>query len=278
MKHVMRLPVDGRPPLLKENPLMQHSARIASAAVAAALMMGVAGPVASAQAVSPAHTKHAKVAPVKHTKATKATKTPKAAKAAAKDKRLVLKDIAHVDTMLGKVATSVRASKAAMAEHQAAVLGNIAADRAALADLSQAVKDADATVTDLKQVRRGLKKYRVSNYQAAVNLLRQADALAAGIDGLRAEVVSGSEEALTLDQAEGRIGDAVEGAHAITATSATAALRGVKVLLSSAHADVDAVRDALAAAEEADPEEPVTEDPATEDPAVGEPVTDPTTV
>lgn len=275
MKHVMRLPVDGRPPLLKENHFMQRSARIASAAVAAALMMGVAGPAATAQAVSPAHTKHAKVAPAKNTKA---TKTSKAAKAAAKDKRLVLKDIAHVDTMLGKFATSVRASKAAMAEHQTAVLGNVAADRAALADLSQTVKDADATVTDLKQVRRDLKKYRVSNYQAAVNLLRQADALAAEIVGLRAEVVSGTEQALTLDEADGKVGDAVEGAHAITATSATVALRGVRVLLSSANADVDAVQDALAAAGEADPEEPTTEDPTTEDPTVAEPVTDPTTI
>ena len=51
------------------------------------------------------------------------------------------------------------------------------------------------------------------------------------------------------------------------------ALREVKALLSSAHADVEAVKDALAAAEEADPE-----DPATEDPAVGDPVTDPATV
>lgn len=249
---------------------MQRSARIASAAVAAALMMGVAGPAATAQAASPAHPKHAKVAQVK-TKATKATK------AAAKDKRLVLRDIAHVDALLGKFAASVRASKIG-ADHRAALLANVAADRAALAELSQVVKDADATVTDLKQVCRDLKAYRVSNYQAAVNLLRQADALAAEIDRLRAEVVSGSEQALTLDGAQGKVGDAVGGAHAITATSATVAVRGVKVLLSSARADVDAVQAALATGEEADPEDATTEEPTTEDPTVADPVTDPATV
>jgi hypothetical protein len=253
---------------LKENHFMQRSARIASAAVAAALTMGVAGPAASAHAASPAHAQHAKVAHVK---------APKIAKAAAKDKRLVIKDITHVDTMLGKFATSVRASKT-NGEHRAAVLANVAADRAALADLAQIVKDADATVTDLKQVRRDLKKYRVSNYQVAVNLLRQADALAAEIDALRAEVVAGTQETLTLDEAEGKVRGAVEGAHANTATSGTVALHEVKVLLSSANADVEAVGDALAATEEADAEAPTTEDPTTEDPAGGDPVTDPTTV
>jgi hypothetical protein len=251
---------------------MQGSTRIASTAFAAALMVGVAGPAASAHAAPNA--KHAAVAQVK---AAKTAKEAKSAKAAAKDKRLVLKDIAHLDTTLGKFAASVRVSKVG-AERKAAVLANVAADRAALASLAQTLKDADATLTDLKQVRRDLKAYRVSNYPMAVNLLRQADALAAEIDALRPEVVAGTQEALTLDEAQGQVSQAVEGAYAITGTSGKVALHKVKVLLASANADVEAIKDTLTAGDEAEPEDSTTDDPTNEDSTVGDPVTDPTTV
>ena len=158
---------------------------------------------------------------------------------------LVLKDIAHLDTLLGKFAASVRASKTT-AEHKAAVLANVAADRAALAELSQVVKEADATVTDLKQVRRDLKAYRVLDFQVAVNLLRRADAL--------------------------------------TATSGAIAIHAVKVLLSGPNADVEAVKDALAIGDsttgdsttgDSTTDEPTTDESTTEDPIVGDPVADP---
>src|SRR4051794_2045163 len=109
---------------------MQGSTRIASAAVAAALMVGVAGPAPSAHAATTAHAKHAAVAQVK------SAKEAKTAKAAAKDKRLVRQGSAPLDTALGKSAASVRASKVGT-KRKAPVLANVAADRAGPASLAQ---------------------------------------------------------------------------------------------------------------------------------------------
>ena len=262
---------------------MNRTTRIAAVVLAAAVTSGVGSSVAVATAVDRAKPDHVKVEKGdKGKKGTKVSKGSKADKGTKADKQLrqLLRDIARTDAQLVKVARESRTAR--IGDPAAAVLANVAADRAALADLTSAVQVADGT-SDLMAVRKAVKDVRPQNYNKVVNDLRHALRLGTAITEARAAVDGDSAAPATeLDAAQAALDAAVAKALLVDASSDQDELRGVKADLQAAHEALEVVRvylDGLPDDTEDDTDddtegEPVEEEPIEEEPVVDEPVVD----
>lgn len=228
---------------------MRRTTRTAAGALALAVAFGVGSPVASAAG-------GAAVAKPDHAKVAKDHKKLKGSQ----ELRQVLRDLARTDARLLKAVRESRTAR--IGDHVAAVLANVAADRAALADLGAGVQAADST-HDLRAVRRALKDVRPQTYTKVVNDLRHAVRLAVEIAAAGAALEG--DAAAPVDElaaAQTALDAAIAKALLVTASSDRDELRAVK-------ADLRAAREALAAVrsylEGLATEDEVTEDEVTED-------------
>ena len=243
---------------------MKSTTRTAAGVLAVALAFGAGSPVAAAAA------DHAKPGHVKVAKGDKSSKGNKGDKGD-KALRQVLRDIEKADERLAKVARESRT--AAIGDHAAAVLANVAADRAALAALALAVQSPESGL-DLRATRKAVKDVEVQNYSRVINDLRHALELAAEIAAARtATEGDASAPVAELDAAQASVDAAVAKALLVTAASDRDELRAVKADLEAAHAALDVVLDyleSLSSEEEPVVEEPVQEEPVQEEPPVVE--------
>lgn len=185
-------------------------------ALAAALTcITLAAPVALAQT--------AQAAP-KGEHADKAGGKDKAPKAKKSQTKQLVKDITGKDSRLA--AKAVAEKTVALAdEHEAVVVENITADRAALAALKDEALAAES-VLDTRATRKELRAFRVENYVLVVNVLHKAEGLvdAAAVD----------PEALVFVQS------AIDKALATTATSPKSDLRAARHDLAAAQSELEA--------------------------------------
>lgn len=215
---------------------MNRSTRIASAALTAALAVGISGPAlaSSDNAHEAAHSQQQS-----HTDAHK-TKGKNAARQASRA-------TTRLDARLARVAKDPRISRLS-GEDKTALLNNIAADRAAikalLADFTSQTT-AGVTVQDTVEFSKSLRQFRPANYTQVINDFRVAAAISLKIDDLRAGVTDGSNEATALDAADAKITEAVTAARLIHANSPKSALRSVKASLHEAKVQAQAVEDSL---------------------------------
>ena len=249
---------------------MRRTTRTAAGALTLAVALSAGSPLA-ATAAGHDTTGHDKASHAKADKGEKADKGSKGAKKAAQELRQVLRDLAKVDERLAKVVREDRI--AAIGDHAAAVLANVAADRAALTELATSVQVVDSGL-DLREVRKALRDVREQNYNKVVNDLRHALELAAEIEAARVALATDPAAPVAdLDAAQLALDAAVAKALLITASSDKDELRAVKADLQAAHQAFEVVSDYLEslAADEPTEDEVVAEEPA-EEPVVEEPV------
>lgn len=213
---------------------MNRSARVLAAVVTAATLT-LAGPGLQTAASAKPHTH------VAHVKGGHAA-------LAKGDVAKVLRDIARTSKALDR---SVRDNRVGTLADDvlAAVLANVEADKAALAELATAVSAPDSTV-DASQVRRDLRQLRPENYVLSVNVLRKAARVAAA--------ATDNAEATAL------VDSAVATALTVTASSPKSLVRDARADLAAAQALLDADADTTETTDPADPTDPV--DPAPTDP------------
>ena len=235
---------------------MKRSTSVAAVALSVSVALGFAAPAAVAGP------------PANHPTHAKAThgKTDKAAQPTTQKQRQALRDIARVDAKLDKAVKKSRVERLA-ADAQAAVLANVALDRAKLAALKEAVAAADSGL-DLRQVRKDLRQTRPQVYIVVINDLRQAARIQARTvanDALLAEATDADAVAAN-EAAKTAVAEAVALAVKVTATSSKSELRAVHAAVVTARKALGAVADALEAdeADETDETEPTPEEPATD--------------
>ena len=127
------------------------------------------------------------------------------------------------DARLERLSTADRTTVLAD-EHEAVVVANIGADRAALATLRSEAEAADSTL-DTRAVRTELRDFRVVNYVLSTNILRQAEDIA--------------DEAAADPEAVAHLDEAVTAALAITAESTKSDVREAREHLRLAKNELD---------------------------------------
>jgi Spy/CpxP family protein refolding chaperone len=128
---------------------------------------------------------------------------------------------------------------------RAGVLGNVEADKAALADLA-ALVDAATTRSDLNDLRKQLRDVRPENYDVTVANLRSADRLSDRIADLRTAAAGDPTALAAFDEADALVASATDKALAITASSSKADVRAVKAdLVAAKHLVDDGADDAV---------------------------------
>lgn len=199
---------------------MHKTRRIIATAVAtAALVAPSAATTFAVAADAPAHS----------TKADKAKKAKKekAAKVSKPQTKQLLKDVSGKDKRLARLATS--GSVVNLADDvEAELVANIDEARTALADVRTAVEAADSTL-DTRAARKDLRSFRVENFRLVVNILKQAE-------GLAADAAADPEATAHLVAAE-------DAALAITATSTKADVKAARAHLQAAHAELEPTED-----------------------------------
>lgn len=118
-------------------------------------------------------------------------------------------------------------------EARAAVLANVATDRAALADL-EALVDAATTRDELTGLRQQLRAVHPENYEITVASLRSAARLSARIVELRTTLAADPAALVRLDEADALVASATDKALAITAASSKSDVRAVRTDLDAA--------------------------------------------
>ncbi len=212
---------------------MKTTTRTAAVLLAAAVTFGPGSPVAATDAADPAKPGHVRADKGDHGKGDHGKG---ASKKGSQELRQLLRDLDKADARLAKVAKESRTSR--IGDHAAAVLANVAADRAALAELRTAVAAPDSSL-DPREVRRELKELRIQNFGKAINDLRHALKLTEKITDARADAEGDAAALAVLDAAQAAVDSAVAKALLISATSDRSELRAVRVDLQAAHAALD---------------------------------------
>jgi hypothetical protein len=150
--------------------------------------------------------------------------------------RQVVRDIERKEAQLDRAVRPNRVDRLSDTD-AAAVLANVALDKADLDAILAAATAADST-SDLKQVRADLRSVRVENYRVVVNVLRHAAKAAAAAE------TAGDTESAAL------VAEAVATARTVRATSP-------KSLLRDARADLAAAKELLDTEDTEDTEDPV---------------------
>ena len=135
----------------------------------------------------------------------------------------LVRTITVKDARLERLSTADRTTVLAD-EHEAVVVSNIGADRAALATLRSEAEAADSTL-DTRAVRTELRDFRVVNYVLSTNILRQAEAIA--------------DEAAADPEAVAHLDEAVTAALDITAASTKSDVREARAHLRLAKNELD---------------------------------------
>jgi hypothetical protein len=214
---------------------MNRSARVLAAVLTTAAL-SLAGPGLQAASAKPHPAgAHAKGGPAAAPKGGPAT-------AAKGDVVKVLRDIARTSKALDRTVRDNRVGTLAD-DVRTAVVGNVDADKAALAELATAVSAPESTL-DPSQVRRDLRQLRPENYVLAVNVLRKAARVAAA--------ATDNAEATAL------VDSAVATALTVTAASPKSLLREARADLADAQAllDTDVDEEPAAPVEPVEPVEP----------------------
>ena len=136
----------------------------------------------------------------------------------------LLKDIAGKDNRLARLAEGNAVDRLAD-DTQAALVANIGEARAHLAGVRAAAEAAGSTL-DTRDARKDLHAFRVENFRLVVNLLRQAEGLAAA--------------AATDPEAQAHLDLAEDAALAVTATSTRADIRAAREHLDAARTELGA--------------------------------------
>lgn len=218
---------------------MKHITRAATAALTAAVALGISSPALATP--GPGH------GPGTHGPGTHGPQTSPGDRKFAIDQRNALREVARLDAQIARALVDSRVGKLAPVngvDVTTAVLDNAAADRAALADIAATVQAATPGF-DFKALKRDLHAVRPENYRIVVNALRRAAEVQAAADAL-----GGVDEVTTAVDA------AVAGALAITARSGKDEFKAVFAALEDAEAALEAA---------AAPTEDPTEDPADTD-------------
>ena len=211
---------------------MKTSSRLLAAAAVVALGIGVAGPATAAHG--------AKTRPhAAKTTITKATSPkPSPVKHAPKPKvdqvvvRQTLHDVTVLDSRLASVAQTSR-TVGLSTSNLAALIANVATDRASLASIAASVR----TATDpavVSKARADLKSVQPQIYSVAINRFRAAQELTEQIAAARATYADGTEQAVLLDQAAAQVSQAETLVRTVTARSTQAPLQTAQALLDGA--------------------------------------------
>ncbi len=162
--------------------------------------------------------------------------------------RQLLHEIATLDARLVRVSRDTRTAGLG-ADDRAAILANVAADRAALADLRAAAAAADSTL-DVRSVTRGLHSLHPEVYAQVLAALRRAASLrvtvaetGTALDAVTDRDVTAGRTA--VDQADALLSSAVETALTARAASSASLLRGVRADLASASTALEAAQAVL---------------------------------
>jgi len=163
---------------------------------------------------------------------TSATATPGKKPATTKTHtKQLLKAISVKDAQLARIAAADRTTRLAD-DHEAAVVSNIGADRATLAELRTDAEAVGSTL-DSKAVRKELHDFRVVNYVLSGNILRQAERV---------------EDELAADpEAAAHLEEAITAALAITAESTKSDVRDAREQLRLAKGEVESDEDEVPA-------------------------------
>jgi hypothetical protein len=203
---------------------------------------------------------------------------PKPAKVAERISNRLANTIAKRDARVTKVVEN-RLANLDDADVAAAMLENLAADQATLADLRDAALAAADGAKNLREVRgnvrevRGeLRQMRLVNYIIASNLLIQAERLEGVVEAnsVALETVTGLDLSVAVaanEEAAAAIAAAVEKVLEITALTPRSALGDVRADLRTARQALAVVADLLEGVEEPTEGEPTEEEPAAEEPA-----------
>lgn len=217
---------------------MKRSTRIATAALASAVVFGIAGPAAADRPApgGPGQDQSGSHGSGSHG-SVKGDKVEK-------EQRKVLRDIVAKKRLLAGAVKAQRVEGLAVTDRDA-VRANVAAEQANLDALTETVKAA-TDVAALKEVRADLREIRVANYVQVINMLRRAGVLAPQITAMREDVEAGSVEETALSDAETALASAVAAAHAVTGTSTASDLRAIRAGLVEVQVALQAVKDSLA--------------------------------
>ena len=212
---------------------MNRSVRLASAAVAAALVVGSAGPAVAAHGHPGAtHTRQGAVP--------------------ARDRQQALKVITGLDQQLQRYAAAPSVKQLAAAD-RSAVLASIADDRAALVKAARKVNQAKSSAA-LRKVRAGLARYHAQNYRDIADLLEWSSELLDYVDEERSDLADLAGDpsiadpaglSAALDSAETRVTAVGDAARRLDARSTKSDLADVDDALTQAEADIDDVDDAI---------------------------------
>ena len=168
----------------------------------------------------------------------------------AHERRQLVRQIAILDARLAHVSRDTRTAWLD-ADDRTAVLANVAADRASLADLAEAAGAADGTV-DLRSVGKDLHGVHPEVYAQVLSALRRAAALRVTVAADRTALEGITDRDVTagrtaVDEAFALVSSAVQQALGVRATGPLSVMRGVRADLASASEalqGVEAVLDA----------------------------------
>jgi hypothetical protein len=214
---------------------MNCSARLASAAVVAALVVGSAGPAVAAR---------------DHHAPGSASARPGAV--SVKDRQQALKAITSLGQQLQRYAAAPAVKQLAPAD-RAAVLAGIAADRAALDKSARKVTQAKSSAA-IRKVRAEISRYHAQNYRDIADLLARASELLDYVDEERSDLADFAGDpsiadpaglSAALDSAEAQVTAAGAAARHLNARSSTSDLAGVDDALARTESDIDDVDDAI---------------------------------
>jgi hypothetical protein len=155
----------------------------------------------------------------------------------AKAKQMALRDLDRMEMRLDKSVKQSRVAKLG-AEDREALLANVEADKAALGAYAERI-EAASTRSDLKSVSKDLKSVRAENYRLAVNLMRQAEQVAAAIAAAQANPDNDQATQDALAQAAALIESVREMLRLITSATAKDEIKSVKNDLSEGASHVD---------------------------------------
>lgn len=155
----------------------------------------------------------------------------------AKAKQKALRDLSRVEMRLDKSVKQSRVSKLG-AEDREALLANVEADKAALSAYAERI-EAASTKRDVKSVSKDLTSVRAENYRLAVNLMRQAEQVAAAIAAAQANPDNDQATQDALAQAAALIESVRETLRQITSATDKGEIKVVKDDLSEGASHVD---------------------------------------